>query len=95
MVRWEILPDAEGYVVRHGIAPSKLYHNLVICCRTEIVPNDLNAEAGDYCAVDALAIPAVCWEPPNRKAATIVRLAAGMILVRTYFLTSLNPSLTC
>jgi xylan 1,4-beta-xylosidase len=53
LVRWEILPDAEGYVVRYGIAPGKLYHNLEIRGRKEIVLHDLNAEAGYYFAVDA------------------------------------------
>jgi xylan 1,4-beta-xylosidase len=53
LVRWEMLPDAEGYVVRYGIAPGKLYHNLEIRGRKEIVLHDLNAEAGYYFAVDA------------------------------------------
>jgi hypothetical protein len=53
VVRWEILPDAEGYVVRYGIAPGKLYHNLEIRGRKEIVLHDLNAEAAYYFAVDA------------------------------------------
>jgi hypothetical protein len=53
VVRREMLPDAEGYVVRYGIAPGKLYHNLEIRGRKEIVLHDLNAEAGYYFAVDA------------------------------------------
>ena len=36
-----------------GIAPGKLYHNLEIRGRKEIVLHDLNAEAGYYFAVDA------------------------------------------
>jgi xylan 1,4-beta-xylosidase len=53
VVRWEMLPDAEGYVVRYGIAPGKLYHNLEIRGRKEIVLHDLNAEAGYYFVVEA------------------------------------------
>ena len=53
VVRWEILPDAEGYVVRYGVAPGKLYHNLEIRGQKEIVLHDLNAEAPYYFAVDA------------------------------------------
>ena len=53
VVRWEMLPDAEGYVVRYGIAPGKLYHNLEIRGEKEIVLHDLNAEAGYYFTVDA------------------------------------------
>jgi hypothetical protein len=53
VVRWEIMPDAEGYVVRYGIAPGKLYHNLEIRGRREIALHDLNAEAQYYFAVDA------------------------------------------
>jgi hypothetical protein len=53
VVRWEMLPDAEGCVVRYGIAAGKLYHNLEIRGRKEILLHDLNAEAGYYCAVDA------------------------------------------
>ena len=53
VVRWEMLPDAEGYVVRYGIAPGKLYHNLEIRGRKETVLHDLNAESGYYFAVDA------------------------------------------
>ena len=53
VVRWQIVPDAEGYVVRYGIAPGKLYHNLEIRGQKEIVLHDLNAEAPYYFAVDA------------------------------------------
>ena len=53
VVRWEILPDAEGYVVRYGIAPGKLYQNLEIRGQKEIDLHDLNAEAAYYFAVDA------------------------------------------
>jgi hypothetical protein len=53
VLRWEILSDAEGYVVRYGIAPGKMYHNLEIRGRREITLHDLNTEAQYYFAVDA------------------------------------------
>jgi xylan 1,4-beta-xylosidase len=52
-VRWDILSDAEGYVVRYGTAPDKLYQNLEIRGTKEIVLHDLNADSRYYFAVDA------------------------------------------
>jgi hypothetical protein len=53
VVRWEILPDAEGYVVRYGIAPAKLYQVREVRGQKEIALHDLNAGAAYYFAVDA------------------------------------------
>jgi hypothetical protein len=53
VVRWEVLPDAEGYVVRYGIAAGKLYRNLEIRGTKEIVLRDLDADARYYFTVDA------------------------------------------
>jgi xylan 1,4-beta-xylosidase len=53
VVRWEILPDAEGYVVRYGIAADKLYQILEIRAPKEIALHDLNAGADYYLAVEA------------------------------------------
>jgi hypothetical protein len=53
VIRWEMLRDAEGYVVRYGIGPDKLYQNLEIRGKKEIVIHDLNAEAKYYFTVDA------------------------------------------
>jgi hypothetical protein len=53
VVRWEILPGAEGYVIRYGIGESKLYRTLEIRGMKEIVLHDLNAESRYYFAVDA------------------------------------------
>ncbi len=53
VVRWEIVNDAEGYVVRYGIAPDKLYLNREIRGQKEIVLHDLSTEAKYYFAVDA------------------------------------------
>jgi xylan 1,4-beta-xylosidase len=52
-VRWDMLADAEGYLVRYGIAPDKLYQNLEIRGAKEIVLHDLNAESRYYFTVDA------------------------------------------
>lgn len=53
VVRWEVLPDAQGYVVRYGIAANKLYQNLEIRGQKEIDLHDLNAGTDYYLAVDA------------------------------------------
>ena len=53
VVRWEILPDAEGYLVRYGIAEGKLYQNLEVRGRKEIALHDLNADTKYYFVVDA------------------------------------------
>lgn len=53
VVRWEIPRDAEGFVVRYGIAPGKLYQNLEIRGSKEIVLHDLNADSKYYFTVDA------------------------------------------
>jgi hypothetical protein len=53
VVRWEMLPDAGGYVVRYGIAPGKLYQNYEVRGQKEIAIHGLNAEAGYYFTVDA------------------------------------------
>jgi xylan 1,4-beta-xylosidase len=53
VVRWEIVPGAEGYVVRYGIAGGKLYQNLEIRGKKEIVLHDLNADSKYFFAVDA------------------------------------------
>ena len=53
VVRWEMLPDAEGYVVRYGTAPAKLYHNLEIRGQKETALHDLNAGSAYWFAVDA------------------------------------------
>ena len=53
VVRWEILPDADGYVIRYGIAEGKLYQNLEIRGMKEIVLHDLNADSRYFFAVDA------------------------------------------
>jgi xylan 1,4-beta-xylosidase len=53
VIRWEILPDAEGYVIRYGIAEGKLYQDLEIRGRKEIMLHDLNADSKYYFTVDA------------------------------------------
>jgi len=49
VVRWEILPDEEGYAVRYGIFGGKVE----IRGKKEIVLHDLNADSRYYLAVDA------------------------------------------
>ncbi len=53
VVRWQPAPGAEGYVVRCGIAPGKLYQNYEVRGQTEITLNGLNADVDYSFTVDA------------------------------------------
>jgi xylan 1,4-beta-xylosidase len=53
VVRWPIVPGAEGYVVRYGIAANKLYLSREVRGVKEITLHDLNAESKYFFAVDA------------------------------------------
>ncbi len=53
VVRWEIMPDAEGYVVRYGTTAASPYLNREIRGQKEIVLHDLNAETRYFLTVDA------------------------------------------
>jgi hypothetical protein len=53
IIRWDIVPDAEGYVVRYGIAPAKLYLTQEIREQKEIVLRDLNVDTAYFFTVDA------------------------------------------
>jgi hypothetical protein len=52
VIRWDMLPDADGYLVRYGIAPGKLYQNYEIRGQKEIAIHSLNTETPYYFAVD-------------------------------------------
>jgi hypothetical protein len=53
VVRWDMLPDAGGNIVRYGIAPGKLYQNYEVRGRKEIAIHGMNTGAAYYFAVDA------------------------------------------
>jgi xylan 1,4-beta-xylosidase len=53
VVRWDPAPDAEGYLVRYGIAPGKLYQNYEVRGQREISLHGLNAGVDYYFSVDA------------------------------------------
>ena len=53
VIRWDALRDAEGYVVRYGIAEDKLYLNREIRGKREIYLHDLNVGVDYYFTVDA------------------------------------------
>jgi len=53
VVRWEIVPETSWYVVRYGIAEDKLYQNVEVRGRKEVVLHDLNADTKYFFAVDA------------------------------------------
>ena len=43
VVRWDLVPGAEGYLIRYGIAPGKLYRSYEVRGRREVTLHDLNA----------------------------------------------------
>lgn len=53
VVRWQILPDADGYIVRYGIAPGKLYQQYEVRGQKELALHGLNADSPYYFTVDA------------------------------------------
>lgn len=69
-VRWEIRPDAEGYVVRYGAGANKLHQNLEIRGQKEIGLHDLNVGTNYYFAVDA-------FNDSDRTPGSPQRMAAG------------------
>ena len=53
VIRWNMLSDADGYIVRYGIAPGKLYQNFEVRGQKEITIHGLNTEPTYYFTVDA------------------------------------------
>ncbi len=53
VVRWQGASDAEAYIVRYGIAPTKLYQNYEVRGQTELTLHSLNADVDYSFAVDA------------------------------------------
>ena len=53
VVRWELVPGAEGYLIRYGVAPAKLYRSREIRGQREITLHDLNAGIPYHFTIDA------------------------------------------
>jgi len=53
VVRWDLVPHAEGYLIRYGAAPGKLYRNREIRGQREITLHDLDAGAPVFLTIDA------------------------------------------
>jgi len=52
-VRWDAVPGAQGYNVRWGIAPGKLYESWLVYGKTEVPVRSLNVDQPYYFAVEA------------------------------------------
>ncbi|MCL2203323.1 MAG: family 43 glycosylhydrolase [Defluviitaleaceae bacterium] len=52
-LRWPSLPEADGYNVRYGIAPEKLYNSWQVFGRNALTLSMLNAGTDYYVAVDS------------------------------------------
>lgn len=53
VVRWDMVNDADGYIVRYGIGPGKLYQNYEVRGQKEIALHGLNADVDYWFTVDA------------------------------------------
>ena len=53
IITWNESEDADGYVIRHGITPEKLYGQYQVMAKTELKINSLNRDVPYYFAIDA------------------------------------------
>jgi len=53
VVRWELVPGANGYLIRYGTAPAKLYRSREVRGQREITVHDLDVGAPYVFTVDA------------------------------------------
>jgi xylan 1,4-beta-xylosidase len=53
VLRWDLIPGADGYVIRFGVAPGKLYRGYQVRGRREITLHNLNAGVPYYFTIDA------------------------------------------
>ena len=50
---WSPVPDADGYVVRYGIEPNKLYNSYIVYGKNTLYMHSLNTGPEDYFEVEA------------------------------------------
>ena len=53
MLTWDAVPDAQGYNVRWGIAPDKMYNSWLVYDKTELLLRCLDAGTGYFFSVEA------------------------------------------
>jgi xylan 1,4-beta-xylosidase len=53
VVRWSRIADADGYIVRYGIAPGKLYNNYIVYDADSISIHSLNKEVEYFFGVES------------------------------------------
>jgi xylan 1,4-beta-xylosidase len=53
VIRWDTIPNADGYVIRYGIASDKLYNNYMVYDVDSIAIHSLNAGVDYYFSVEA------------------------------------------
>lgn len=52
-LNWNIVPEAQGYIVRYGTAPDKLYNNFQVMEDTVLNIGSLNKNVTYYFTIDA------------------------------------------
>ncbi len=53
VVRWDLVPRAEGYLIRYGSAPDKLYRSYEVRGRREVTLHDLDVGMPCFFTIDA------------------------------------------
>ncbi|MEJ2354687.1 MAG: family 43 glycosylhydrolase [candidate division WOR-3 bacterium] len=53
VIRWDSVPDADGYIIRYGIAADKLYNNYMVYDVDSVEIHSLNAGVDYYFSVEA------------------------------------------
>ena len=53
VVRWDLVPGAEGYLIRYGTAPGKLYRSREVRGQREIALHDLDVGTPYFFTIDA------------------------------------------
>jgi len=53
VVRWDLVPGAQGYLIRYGSAPNKLYRSDEVRGRRELALHDLDIDRSYFFTIDA------------------------------------------
>ena len=53
VLRWDLVPNADGYVIRYGVTPDKLYASIEVRGRREITLHSLNVGVSYTFTIDA------------------------------------------
>lgn len=69
-LKWNKVDNCDGYIVRYGVAPDKLYNNFQVRNETELTINSLNTGVEYYFEVDTFNENGVSKSSPSMKITT-------------------------